>query len=82
MQQTQQLTNGQLLQRRDRMIRDHDRHAGPELPVLHAGQRVTILNKETRLWSPGEIVSLSGQSHVRTLLKPQTGQYYAEPELT
>ena len=56
-QQTQQLTNEQLLQRRDRMIRDHDRHAGPELPVLHAGQRVTILNKETHLWSPGEIVS-------------------------
>ena len=39
------------------MIRDHDRHAGPELPVLHAGQRATILNKETHLWSPGEIVS-------------------------
>ena len=57
MHQTQQLTNEQLLQRRDRMIRDHDRHAGTELPVLHAGQRVTILNKETHLWSPGEIVS-------------------------
>ena len=81
MQQTQQLTNEQLLQRRDHMIRDHDRHSGPELPVLHAGQRVTILNKETHLWSPGEIVYKS-QSHVRTLLKPQTGQCYAEPELT
>ena len=39
------------------MIRDHDRRAGPELPVLHAGQRVRILNKETHLWSPGEIVT-------------------------
>ena len=32
MQQNQQLINEQLLQRRDRMIRDHDRHAGPEPP--------------------------------------------------
>ena len=53
----QQLINEQLLQRRDRMIRDHDRRAGPELPVLHAGQRVRILNKVTHLWSPGEIVT-------------------------
>ena len=57
MQQNQQQTNEQLLHRRDRMIRDHDRRAGPELPVLHAGQRVRILNKETHLWSPGEIVT-------------------------
>ena len=57
MQQNQQLINEQLLQRRDRMIRDHDRRASPELPVLHAGQRVRILNKETHLWSPGEIVT-------------------------
>ena len=57
MQQNQQLINEQLLQRRDRMIRDHDRHAGPELPALHAGQRVRILNKNTHLWSSGEIVT-------------------------
>ena len=57
MHQNQQLPNEQLQQRRDRMIRYHDQRAGPELPVLHAGQRVTILNKETHLWSPGEIVS-------------------------
>ena len=57
MQQNQQLINEQLLQRRDRRIRDHDRRAGPELPVLHAGQRIRILNKETHLWSPGEIVT-------------------------
>ena len=39
------------------MIRDHDQRAGPELPALHAGQRVRILNKETHHWSPGEIVA-------------------------
>ena len=37
MQQTQQLTNEQLLQRRDRMIRDHDRHAGPSSPCCMLG---------------------------------------------
>ena len=57
MQQNHQLINEQLLQRRDRMIRDHDRPAGPELPVLHAGQRVRIVKKETHLWSSGEIVT-------------------------
>ena len=57
MQQNHQLINEQLLQRRDRMIRDHDRRAGAELPLLHAGQRVRILNRETHLWSPGEIVT-------------------------
>ena len=56
MHQNQQQTNEQLQQRRDRMIRDHDKRAGPELPALHAGQRVRILNKETHHWSPGEIV--------------------------
>ena len=54
---TSNLINEQLLQRRYRMIRDHDRRAGPELPVLHAGQRVRILNKETHLWSSGEIAT-------------------------
>ena len=57
MHQNQQQTNEQLQQRRDRMIRDHDQRAGPELPALHAGQRVRILNKETHHWSPGEIVA-------------------------
>ena len=57
MHQNQQQTNEQLHQRRDRMIRDHDQRAGPELPALHAGQRVRILNKVTRHWSPGEIVA-------------------------
>ena len=41
-QQNQQLTNKQLLQRSDRMIRDNDRLAGPELPALHAGQRIRL----------------------------------------
>ena len=61
MQQNQQLTNEQLLQRRDSMIRDHDRRARPELPVLHAEQCVRILNKETHLWSPGEIVTMCAE---------------------
>ena len=39
------------------MIRDHNRHAGPELAPLHAGQRVRILNKETHQWCPGEIIT-------------------------
>ena len=46
MQQNQQLTNELLLQqRRDSMLREHDRNASPEFPALHAGQRVGILNK-------------------------------------
>ena len=57
MHQNQQQTNEQLQQRIDRMIRDHDQRAGPELPALPAGQRVRIPNKETRHWSPGEIVA-------------------------
>ena len=57
MHQNQQQTNEQLQQRRDRMIRDHDQCGGPELPALHAGQRVRILNRETHHWSPGEIVA-------------------------
>ncbi len=57
MHQNQQLTNEQLQQRGDRMIRDHDQRAVPEHPALHAGQRVRILNKETHHWSPGEIVA-------------------------
>ena len=80
MQHNQQVTNEQLQQRIDRMIRDHDRRAGPVLPALHAGQRVRILNKDTHQWSPGEIVA--EQSHVRTLCKRQTGQGYAELDHT
>ena len=57
MHQNQQQTNEQLQQRIDRMIRDHDQRAGPELPALPAGQRVRIPNKETHHWSPGEIVA-------------------------
>ena len=57
MHQNQQQTNEQLHQRRYRMIRDHDQRAGPEVPVLHAGQRVRIPNKDTHHWSPGEIVA-------------------------
>ena len=58
MHQNQQQTNEKLQQRRDRMIRDHDQRAGPELPAVHARQRVRILlNKETHHWSPGEIVA-------------------------
>ena len=67
MQQNQQLTNELLQQRRDRMISDHDRRAGPELPVLHAGQRVRIFNKETHLAvEPCEIVTKCAEpcSHI------------------
>ena len=46
MQQNQQPNNEQLHQHRDRVIHDHDRHACPELPALHAGQRMRILNKD------------------------------------
>ena len=81
MQQNQQLINEQLLQRRDHMIRDHDRRAGPELPVLHTGQRVRILNKEPHLWSPGEIVTKCAEPRSYIVQTP-TAQGYAELEHT
>ena len=46
------------------MIRDHDRRAGPGLPALHAGQRVTILNKESHQWSRATS-ALNAPCHVR-----------------
>ena len=70
MHQNQQQTNEQLQQRRDRMIRAHDQRAGPEMPALLAGQRVSILNKETHHGVRAKS-SLSVQSHVRTLCKSQ-----------
>ena len=59
MHHNQQQTNEQLQESRDRMIRNHDQRAGPELPALHAGQGVRILNKENHHWRPGEIVAKS-----------------------
>ena len=52
------------------MIRDHDRRAGAELPLLHAGQRVRILNRETHLWSPGEIVTKCAERHSNIVQTP------------
>ena len=83
MHQNQQQTNMQLQQRRERMKRAHDQRAGLEIPALLAGQRVRILNKEESLTTGVRAKSsLSVQSHVRTLCKPQTAQGYAELDHT
>ena len=83
MHQNQQLTNEQLHHRRDRMIRDHDQRAGPELPALHTVHRVDIFTSTKRLSTGGRAKSsLSAQSHVRTLCKHKTAQGYAELDHT
>ena len=44
-----------LLQKQERMKDSHDRHAGKELPSLHVGQRVRVLNHHDNTWLPAEV---------------------------
>ena len=84
MQQKQQLTNEQLKQRRDRMIRDHDRRAGPDRapPVAcWAAREDPSLTKRLATGARAKS-SICAQSHVRTLCKPKTAHGYAKLDHT
>ncbi|XP_038046793.1 uncharacterized protein K02A2.6-like [Patiria miniata] len=45
--------------RRDRMKADYDRrYSANELPPLHVGQKVRILDQDSRAWLPGEVTTV------------------------
>ncbi|KAJ8049065.1 hypothetical protein HOLleu_01628 [Holothuria leucospilota] len=48
-----------LLGRKDKMKENHDlKKAGPELPPLHKGQKIRVLDQESRRWKPGTVTKV------------------------
>lgn len=49
--------NEKLKEKREKMKTNHDKHAGPDLAPLYNGQRVRVLNPETKVWEPAVVTN-------------------------
>ena len=47
--------------RQSTMKSNYDRHAGENLPPLHKGQNVRVLDKASKTWILGEVTGHSGE---------------------
>ncbi|KAJ0005960.1 hypothetical protein NQD34_015854 [Periophthalmus magnuspinnatus] len=64
----------QLEQRTADMTEHHDRNSRKELPPLHPGQHVTVLNKERGTWHPATIVEKSSEPRSYIVQTPNGNQ--------
>ena len=50
--------NEKLKEKQQKMKTNHDKHAGPDLSSLYEGQRVRILNPDTKAWDPAVVTKV------------------------
>ena len=49
------------------MKKDHYKHAGPEMPPLHEGEKVMVQDPKTKTWKPAEVAATLGKPRLYDL---------------
>jgi hypothetical protein len=61
--------------RAERMKADHDKTAGPELPVLYEGQKVRVLNPDDHTWQPATVAKKCDEPRSYMVSTPNGATY-------